>query len=91
MASWGYLLLLCLYIKFLMVCSYVPNPVLVIIDVQPKELGIPTKAYYDVEEVKEVMGLHVLSWLLSLIKNVEERSCLFLHSRQAIPYSLPCS
>ena len=35
-------------------CSYVPNPVLVIIDVQPKELGIPTKAYYDVEEVKEV-------------------------------------
>ena len=34
--------------------SYVPNPVLVIIDVQPKELGIPTKAYYAVEEVKEV-------------------------------------
>ncbi|RZC84350.1 hypothetical protein C5167_047136, partial [Papaver somniferum] len=32
---------------------YVPNPVLVIIDVQPKELGIPTKAYYDIEEVKE--------------------------------------
>ncbi|KAK8303499.1 hypothetical protein V6Z11_D04G155200 [Gossypium hirsutum] len=33
--------------------NYVPNPVLVTIDVQPKELGIPTKAYYDVEEVKE--------------------------------------
>ncbi|XP_022747449.1 26S proteasome non-ATPase regulatory subunit 7 homolog A-like isoform X3 [Durio zibethinus] len=33
--------------------NYVPNPVLVIIDVQPKELGIPTKSYYDVEEVKE--------------------------------------
>ncbi|PWA62739.1 26S proteasome non-ATPase regulatory subunit 7 [Artemisia annua] len=32
---------------------YVPNPVLVIIDVQPKELGIPTKAYYAIEEVKE--------------------------------------
>uniref|UniRef100_A0ACD5ZX56 Uncharacterized protein n=1 Tax=Avena sativa TaxID=4498 RepID=A0ACD5ZX56_AVESA len=30
--------------------NYVPNPVLVIIDVQPKELGIPTKAYYAVEE-----------------------------------------
>lgn len=75
-----------------MVCSYVPNPVLVIIDVQPKELGIPTKAYYDVEEVKEVtMGLHMFlagyyPWL-----HVEELSCLFLHSRQAIPYSLPCS
>lgn len=25
-----------------------------IIDVQPKELGIPTKAYYAIEEVKEV-------------------------------------
>ncbi|CAI0411023.1 unnamed protein product [Linum tenue] len=34
--------------------DYVPNPVLVIIDVQPVELGIPTKAYYAVEEVKEV-------------------------------------
>ncbi|KAL2652542.1 hypothetical protein R1flu_020670 [Riccia fluitans] len=33
--------------------DYAPNPVLVIIDVQPKELGIPTKAYYAVEEVKE--------------------------------------
>ncbi|CAH9086204.1 unnamed protein product [Cuscuta europaea] len=32
---------------------YVPTPVLDIIDVQPKELGIPTKAYYVVEEVKE--------------------------------------
>ncbi|MCO5547598.1 hypothetical protein L7F22_001049 [Adiantum nelumboides] len=33
--------------------DYLPNPVLVIIDVQPKEIGIPTKAYYAVEEVKE--------------------------------------
>ncbi|XP_028222397.1 26S proteasome non-ATPase regulatory subunit 7 homolog A-like [Glycine soja] len=32
---------------------YVPNPVLVIIDVEPKELGIPRKTYYVVEEVKE--------------------------------------
>ncbi|GJZ81684.1 26S proteasome non-ATPase regulatory subunit 7 homolog A, partial [Tanacetum coccineum] len=32
---------------------FVPNPVLVIIAVQPKELGIPTKAYYAIEEVKE--------------------------------------
>ncbi|GER46652.1 Mov34/MPN/PAD-1 family protein [Striga asiatica] len=33
--------------------GYVPTPLLVIVDVQPKELGIPTKAYYAVEEVKE--------------------------------------
>lgn len=53
-------------------CSYVPNPVLVIIDVQPKELGIPTKAYYAVEEVKEVdhnlFFLHRL--IILLIKKV---------------------
>lgn len=42
--------------------SYVPNPVLVIIDVQPKELGIPTKAYYAVEEVKEVLWKYWYSW-----------------------------
>ena len=40
--------------------SYLPNPVLVIIDVQPKELGIPTKAYYAIEEVKEVSNKNVL-------------------------------
>ncbi|GFP84351.1 26S proteasome non-ATPase regulatory subunit 7 homolog b [Phtheirospermum japonicum] len=33
--------------------SYVPTPVLVIIDIHPKERGIPTKSYYAVEEVKE--------------------------------------
>ncbi|GJZ77642.1 26S proteasome non-ATPase regulatory subunit 7 homolog A [Tanacetum coccineum] len=33
--------------------SYAPNPVLVIIDVQPTELGLPTKAYYAIEEVNE--------------------------------------
>jgi len=32
---------------------YCPNPVLVIIEVQPKELGIPTKAYAAVEEASE--------------------------------------
>lgn len=47
-------------------CSYVPNPVLVIIDVEPKELGIPTKAYYAVEEVKEVE----LMSFISMIKNL---------------------
>ncbi|EFA76184.1 26S proteasome non-ATPase regulatory subunit 7 [Heterostelium album PN500] len=32
---------------------YTPNPVLVIIDVAPKELGIPTKSYVTVEEVNK--------------------------------------
>jgi 26S proteasome regulatory subunit N8 len=33
---------------------YTPNPLLVIIDVQPKEAGVPTDAYFAVEEIKDV-------------------------------------
>jgi len=33
---------------------YTPNPLLVIVDVQPKEAGVPTDAYFAVEEIKDV-------------------------------------
>lgn len=33
---------------------YTPNPLLCIIDVQPKEAGVPTDAYFAVEEIKDV-------------------------------------
>lgn len=36
---------------------YTPNPLLVIIDVQPKESGVPTDAYFAVEEIKDVRHL----------------------------------
>ena len=36
---------------------YAPNPLLVIIDVQPKEVGVPTDAYFAVEEIKDVSSL----------------------------------
>ena len=40
--------------------KYTKSPVLVIIDVQPKdELGIPTDAYIAVEEVKDVRYFHL--------------------------------
>ncbi|KAK1754336.1 maintenance of mitochondrial structure and function-domain-containing protein [Echria macrotheca] len=32
---------------------YTPNPLLVIIDVQPKEAGVPTDAYFVVDEIKD--------------------------------------
>ncbi|KAL1796093.1 hypothetical protein ACET3X_006317 [Alternaria dauci] len=32
---------------------YTPHPLLVIIDVQPKEVGVPTDAYFAVEEIKD--------------------------------------
>lgn len=41
---------------------YNPNPLLVIIDVQPKEVGVPTDAYFAVEEIKDVRS-SVPPWL----------------------------
>lgn len=40
---------------------YTPNPLLVIIDVQPKEVGVPTDAYFAVEEIKDVRK-HTCTW-----------------------------
>lgn len=33
-----------------------PSQVLVIIDVKPKDLGLPTEAYFSVEEIHDVSG-----------------------------------
>merc|ERR1711939_448566 len=33
--------------------KYTPNPLLVIVDVQPKEVGVPTDAYFAIEEIKD--------------------------------------
>ncbi len=41
---------------------YTPNPLLVIIDVQPKESGVPTDAYFAVEEIKDVGTCSVSIW-----------------------------
>ena len=38
---------------------YTPNPLLVIVDVQPKEVGVPTDAYFAVEEIKDVSRTYV--------------------------------
>ncbi|CEI70018.1 26S proteasome regulatory subunit rpn-8 [Fusarium venenatum] len=32
---------------------YTPNPLLVIVDVQPKESGVPTDAYFAIDEIKD--------------------------------------
>lgn len=46
---------------------YTPNPLLVIIDVQPKEVGVPTDAYFAVEEIKDVrIGSAALGITLNL-------------------------
>jgi len=33
---------------------YTPNPLLVIVDVEPKVIGVPTDAYFAIEEIKDV-------------------------------------
>ena len=40
-----------------MIGNYVASPVLVVIDVQPQELGLPTSAYTMVEEVASARAL----------------------------------
>lgn len=60
-------------LRFSLARSYAPNPVLVIIDVQPKELGIPTKAYYAVEEVREVSK--TMAALISLLVQIFRNHC----------------
>ena len=45
---------------------YIAKPVMVIVDVRPDTVGIPTDAYYGVEEIKDVMTPHVsmMTWLI---------------------------
>lgn len=33
---------------------YTPHPLLVIVDVHPREAGVPTDAYFAIEEIKDV-------------------------------------
>jgi proteasome lid subunit RPN8/RPN11 len=44
---------------------YTPNPLLVIIDVQPKDVGVPTDAYFAVDEIKDVSS-SAYAWMIVL-------------------------
>lgn len=60
---------------------YTPNPLLVIIDVQPKEAGVPTDAYFAVDEIKDVRAhIYKLPWdflemLTPLLPNAGRNYC----------------
>lgn len=43
--------------------QYCPNSILVIIDAEPRDMGLPTEAYHAVEEV------HDVTWIISLKKS----------------------
>lgn len=40
--------------------KFIARPVMVIVDVRPQTVGIPTDAYFAVEEIKDVR--HLLRW-----------------------------
>jgi hypothetical protein len=52
---------------------YTPNPLLVIIDVQPKDVGVPTDAYFAVDEIKDVR-FHQVPNILCLKTNTHRRT-----------------
>lgn len=52
---------------------YTPNPLLVIVDVQPKEVGVPTDAYFAVEEIKDVSKVPY-TWLPCWQSSILNRS-----------------
>jgi len=62
---------------------YTPNPLLCIIDVQPKESGVPTDAYFAVEEIKDVCIIYVQNMATVLLTNTrmepQLRKPLFIH------------
>ena len=65
---------------------YTPNPLLVIIDVQPKEVGVPTDAYFAVEEIKDVSSAFVSVCALELTPsgwhhNIEDLRPHPIHNR----------
>src|ERR1700742_484451 len=49
--------------------KYTPNPLLVIVDVQPKEVGVPTDAYFAVDEIKDVSAMAVDGSKLGTLAN----------------------
>jgi 26S proteasome regulatory subunit N8 len=69
---------------------YTPNPLLVIVDVQPKEVGVPTDAYFAVEEIKDVSA-SVLRYATRLSPRLS-RLTLYLgwhnHLQDLCPHSL---
>lgn len=46
--------------------QYCPNSILVIIDAEPRDMGLPTEAYHAVEEVHDVMTSKISKWVLKL-------------------------
>jgi 26S proteasome regulatory subunit N8 len=63
---------------------YTPNPLLVIIDVQPKESGVPTDAYFAVEEIKDVSRLYSHTNMLQSLCNPRMAGDRTRHHRPCI-------
>ena len=49
---------------------YIAKPVMVIVDVRPETVGIPTDAYFAVEEIKDVCGYRMHRLLSELTTHI---------------------
>jgi len=50
---------------------YIARPVMVIVDVRPQTVGIPTDAYFAVEEIKDVRVCTENCLFISLVSNFD--------------------
>lgn len=69
--------------------QYCPNSILVIIDAEPRDMGLPTEAYHAVEEVHDVILKNELETIHSCFRsNVKN---VFVIERMALPQVKPLS
>ena len=51
---------------------FIARPVMVIVDVRPQTVGIPTDAYFAVEEIKDVRSLHFTTLDFHTSRNITQ-------------------
>ena len=66
---------------------YTPHPLLVIVDVQPKDVGVPTDAYFAVEEIKDVSKERKTEYMLDNI--ADKRRMAQRHPRPSFTHQAP--
>lgn len=52
---------------------FIPRPVMVIVDVRPQTVGIPTDAYFAVEEIKDVRSISPFSIHISTPSSLDNK------------------
>lgn len=66
---------------------FIARPIMVIVDVRPQAVGIPTDAYFGVEEIKDVRTSPRIARMIGLMYHLLYRTVLRLvkHSSTSLP------